>query len=93
VTKEEKAWLLAALERAMSTALTSQLRRKKKLLSGEQLFCKLFPEGLSLVAVNIPVENREADEEGHADQVFHPFDVLIVVDQRDDFLDFSYGCE
>jgi hypothetical protein len=49
--------------------------------------------GLSLVAVNIPVENWKADKEGYADQVFHPFDVLIIIDQRDDFLDFPYGCE
>jgi hypothetical protein len=44
-------------------------------------------------AVDVPVEHRETRKEGDANQVFHPFDVLVVIDQRVDFLDLSYGCE
>jgi hypothetical protein len=49
------------------------------------------PKQLLLFAgVNIAVENWKPDKECHADQVFHPFDILIVIDQRNNFLHFPY---
>jgi hypothetical protein len=46
-----------------------------------------------LAAVDVAVEHGEPGKEGDADQVFHTFDVLVVIDQGVDFLELSYGVE
>jgi hypothetical protein len=46
-----------------------------------------------LALVQVSVEHREPDEEGDADQVLHPFDVLVEIDQREDLFDLTYGAQ
>jgi hypothetical protein len=43
-----------------------------------------------IAVVDVPVKYREPDKKGHADQVFHTFDILVVIDQREYFLHFPY---
>lgn len=56
-------------------------------------FCRLVVRLLRLrfllLMVQVTVENGEADEEGDADQVLDPLDVLVEVDQREDLFDLS----
>jgi hypothetical protein len=47
----------------------------------------------NFAAVDVAVKHRKPRKEGDADQVFHPFDVLVEIDQSIDFLDLSDGSE
>jgi hypothetical protein len=50
---------------------------------------QFFTDLLFAAAVDVAVEHRKPRKEGDADQVFHPFDVLVEIDQRVDFLELS----
>jgi hypothetical protein len=40
--------------------------------------------------VYIAVKHGEPDKEGDADEVFHAFDVRVIIHQGENFLDFAY---
>jgi hypothetical protein len=45
----------------------------------------IFP-GVVIIMVDVSVEIWEPDEKPYADQVFNPLDVLVIVNQRENFL-------
>jgi hypothetical protein len=50
---------------------------------GATTCCELVPATVNaalFAAVDVTVEHRETREEGDANQVFHPFDVLVEID-------------
>ncbi|MBK5274764.1 MAG: hypothetical protein JJE30_06905 [Desulfuromonadales bacterium] len=40
--------------------------------------------------VDVAVKHGEANEEGYTDEIFHAFDVRVIIYQSKDFLDFAY---
>jgi len=40
--------------------------------------------------VYVAVKHGKPNKEGHADEVFHAFDVGVIIYQRENFFDFAY---
>jgi hypothetical protein len=46
--------------------------------------------GTVLPFVYVTVKHGKPDEKSHADEIFHTFDIRIIVNQRKNFFDFAY---
>jgi hypothetical protein len=62
---------------------------RASLLSGVKPVRGLVVIGLVVVVIKVAVKHRKTDEEGQADQILNPFDVLVKVNQGVDLMEFA----